>query len=75
MRSGFNQARRRGTLNGSRSNKVGPFGCAPSMVRSRSLVTTPPGAGHDDGKMILSERLTDVARQTAIAQPLGDFAI
>src|SRR5580693_10619737 len=31
--------------------------------------------GHDDGNRILSERLTDVARQTSIAQPLGDFAV
>ena len=32
-------------------------------------------ARHDDRERILPKRLRDVARQTAIAQPLGDLAI
>jgi hypothetical protein len=31
--------------------------------------------GHDDRNRILAERLTEVARQAAIAQTLGDFAV
>ena len=31
--------------------------------------------GYDDGNRILPQRLTDVARQISIAQPLGDFAV
>ena len=90
MRDADAYERRRLATNGRWSNKVGPLGCAPSIVSKRSLLTTPPGAekppvlppaastrwqGMMIGHGFSSERGSDLARQQFVAQPLGDFAV
>ena len=84
------QARLGAAASGRSANKVGPLGCAPSMVsrlkldRNAAMPRKAAGlsvrgehamAWHHDRARIFAERLPDRAREQFVAEPFGDLAI